>query len=128
MNLSELRERVVQSIYKLTDMAVVKPHMVPADVFGGVTFTFFALAFLTTLLRLYTRAVVLKTVGAVGLDDYLILFGVVLPPVALSLDTSMVANGSLTIIAYHFRDRFTLLLRKSVVHPHIRDKSNRRQD
>jgi hypothetical protein len=42
------------------------------ETFGGITFTFLALATITTALRLYTRVFVVKNVG---LDDYLIVFG-----------------------------------------------------
>ena len=48
------------------------PEMTSIETFDAIIWPFFAVAFVTTVLRLYTRIFIVK---GFGLDDALILFG-----------------------------------------------------
>ena len=48
------------------------PEMVSIETFDAVIWPFFAVAFVTTVMRLYTRVFIVK---GIGLDDALVLFG-----------------------------------------------------
>lgn len=70
-------------------MAIIQySTMLPIEAFGGIVWSLYAVAFLTTALRLYARAYITK--AGIGLDDCLVVGGMVLfflpPP---SNETSM---------------------------------------
>lgn len=75
----------------------MKTTMLPVAAYGGIIFTFYAIAFVTTVLRLYTRVLVTRSV--VGFDDHLIAVGTVIarppPPIFLWFRVSASARRTL---------------------------------
>lgn len=63
--------------YLQNDALLPYDYMISTAAFGGIAFTLWSIAAVTTLLRLYTRGVVLNYLG---LDDYLALLGTVSEP------------------------------------------------
>ena len=49
-------------------------HILSPSEFGGIVFTFLAVAILTTIIRIYYRSFILH---AFGVDDFLIIIGTV---------------------------------------------------